>query len=241
MQIDWQKGLIPAIAQDESGEVLMLAYMNEEAFKLSCETGYAHYFSRSKKRIWKKGESSGNTQKIKQIMLDCDNDTILLKVEQIGAACHTGSRSCFFREIDMQSLGGNSRIPKQEKSRIPSANTPSYSVLDELYHTCLERKLSGDEATSYTAKLYKKAPNSYLKKIAEEACEFALAIKDFKAGAKGEHRENEPAYDIVYEGADVLYHMIVALADAGIHPEQLLNELRRREGLSGLAEKASRK
>ena len=135
---------------------------------------------------------------------------------------------------------GNSRIPS-ENSRIPSANTPSYGILDELYHTCLERKLSGDESTSYTAKLYKKAPNSYLKKIAEEACEFALAIKDFKAGAKGEHKETQPAYDIVYEGADVLFHMLVALADVGIHPEQLLNELRRREGLSGLIEKANRK
>ena len=230
MQIDWQKGLIPVVTQDENGEVLMLAYMNEEAFKLSCESGYAHYFSRSKNRIWKKGESSGNTQKIKQIKLDCDNDAILLKVEQIGAACHTGSHSCFFKELDIL-----------ENSKIPNANTPSYGILDELYHTCLERKLSGDESTSYTAKLYKKAPNSYLKKIAEEACEFALAIKDFKAGAKGEHKEAQPAYDIVYEGADVLFHMLVALADVGIHPEQLLNELRRREGLSGLIEKANRK
>ena len=230
MQIDWQKGLIPVVTQDENGEVLMLAYMNEEAFKLSCESGYAHYFSRSKNRIWKKGESSGNTQKIKQIKLDCDNDAILLKVEQIGAACHTGSHSCFFKELDIL-----------ENSRIPSANTPNYGILDELYHTCLERKLSGDESTSYTAKLYKKAPNSYLKKIAEETCEFALAIKDFKAGTKGEHKESKPAYDIVYEGADVLFHMLVALADVGIHPEQLLNELRRREGLSGLIEKANRK
>ena len=237
MQIDWQKGLIPVVTQDENGEVLMLAYMNEEAFKLSRESGYAHYFSRSKNRIWKKGESSGNTQKIKQIKLDCDNDAILLKVEQIGAACHTGSHSCFFKELDILE---NSRIPS-ENSRIPSANTPSYGILDELYHTCLERKLSGDESTSYTAKLYKKAPNSYLKKIAEEACEFALAIKDFKAGTKGEHKEAQPAYDIVYEGADVLFHMLVALADVGIHPEQLLNERRRREGLSGLIEKANRK
>lgn len=229
MQIDWQKGLIPVVTQDENGEVLMLAFMNEEAFRLSCESGYAHYFSRSKNRIWKKGESSGNTQKIKQIKLDCDNDAILLKVEQKGAACHTGSRSCFFKEFEGLA---NSRI---------SSQTPSYGVLDELYHTCLERRLSGDEATSYTAKLYKKAPNSYLKKIAEEACEFALAIKDFKAGAKGEHKEAEPAYDIVYEGADVLFHMIVALADVGIHPEQLLNELARREGVSGLVEKSQRK
>ncbi len=230
MQIDWQKGLIPVVTQDENSEVLMLAYMNEEAFKLSCESGYAHYFSRSKNRIWKKGESSGNTQKIKQIKLDCDN----------------GSHSCFFKELDILENSRipseeNSRIPSEENSRIPSANTPSYGILDELYHTCLERKLSGDESTSYTAKLYKKAPNSYLKKIAEEACEFALAIKDFKSGTKGEHKEAQPAYDIVYEGADVLFHMLVALADAGIHPEQLLNELRRREGLSGLIEKANRK
>ncbi len=251
MQIDWQKGLIPVVTQDENGEILMLAYMNEEAFKLSCQSGYAHYFSRSKNRIWKKGESSGNTQKIKQIKLDCDNDAILLKVEQIGAACHTGSHSCFFKELDIL---GSSKIPGEnyrffsknsrifsENSKIPSANTPSYGILDELYHTCLERKLSGDETTSYTAKLYKTAPNSYLKKIAEEACEFALAIKDFKAGSKGEHKETQPAYDIVYEGADVLFHILVALADVGIHPEQLLNELRRREGLSGLIEKANRK
>ena len=124
MQIDWQKGLIPVVTQDENGEVLMLAYMNEEAFKLSCESGYAHYFSRSKNRIWKKGESSGNTQKIKQIKLDCDNDAILLKVEQIGAACHTGSRSCFFKELDILE---NSRIPS-ENSRIGSEN----QVLDKL-------------------------------------------------------------------------------------------------------------
>ncbi|MDY3672939.1 MAG: phosphoribosyl-AMP cyclohydrolase, partial [Campylobacter sp.] len=165
MQIDWQKGLIPVVTQDENGEVLMLAYMNEEAFKLSCESGYAHYFSRSKNRIWKKGESSGNTQKIKQIKLDCDNDAILLKVEQIGAACHTGYHSCFFKELDILENSRipsekKSRIPSEENSRIPNANTPSYGILDGLYHICLERKLSGDESTSYTAKLYKKAPNS---------------------------------------------------------------------------------
>ena len=160
MQIDWQKGLIPVVTQDENGEVLMLAYMNEEAFKLSCESGYAHYFSRSKNRIWKKGESSGNTQKIKQIKLDCDNDAILLKVEQIGAACHTGSHSCFFKELDIL---GNSRIPS-ENSRIPSANTPSYGILDELYHTCLERKLSGERALATQPNSTKKPQTHILKK-----------------------------------------------------------------------------
>jgi len=103
-KIDFNKsnGIIPVIAQDfKTGDVLMLAYMNEEAFKLTQSTGYAHYWSRSKNRIWKKGESSGHIQIVKQIYLDCDSDTLLLKVNQVGeAACHEGYRSCFFRLID---------------------------------------------------------------------------------------------------------------------------------------------
>ena len=97
---DFSKGLIPAIAQDEAtGEVLMLAYMNEEAWQKTLETGEAHYWSRSRKCLWHKGGTSGNIQKVHSIRLDCDNDTILLRIEQIGdAACHTGRRSCFYRE-----------------------------------------------------------------------------------------------------------------------------------------------
>jgi phosphoribosyl-AMP cyclohydrolase len=103
-KIDFGKsgGIVPAIAQDfNAGDVLMLAYMNEEAFKLTQSTGYAHYYSRSGNRIWKKGESSGHVQIVKEIYLDCDSDTILLKVIQVGdAACHEGYRSCFFRRIE---------------------------------------------------------------------------------------------------------------------------------------------
>jgi len=102
--IDFKKsgGIVPAIVQDFlTGEVLMLAYMNDESFKLTQSTGFAHYWSRSKNRIWKKGESSGNVQIIKEIYLDCDSDTVLMKVNQIGeAACHEGYRSCFFRRIE---------------------------------------------------------------------------------------------------------------------------------------------
>ncbi len=101
--IDFEKnkGIIPVIIQDfETGDVLMLAYMNDEAFSLTQSTGHAHYWSRSKKRIWKKGESSNHIQIVKEIYLDCDSDTILLKVDQIGgAACHEGYRSCFFKQI----------------------------------------------------------------------------------------------------------------------------------------------
>ncbi|MGQ9630550.1 MAG: phosphoribosyl-AMP cyclohydrolase [bacterium] len=110
MEIDFQKedGLIPAIAQDfATGEVLMLAYMNREAWEKTLETGRAHYWSRSRNSLWLKGESSGNIQIVKEIFIDCDNDAILLKVEQVGgAACHTGYRSCFYRKVE----GGETKI-----------------------------------------------------------------------------------------------------------------------------------
>lgn len=99
------KGLIPAIAVDnDGGEVLMFAWMNEESLNLSLQTGYAHYYSRSRKKIWKKGETSGNTQKIQEIRVDCDQDVLMLKVIQEGdsLACHTNRYSCFYRKLDLQ-------------------------------------------------------------------------------------------------------------------------------------------
>ena len=104
-----KQGVIPAIAQDyENGEILMLAYMNEEAFELTIQSGIVHYFSRSRNKIWKKGETSGNLQELKEMRLDCDTDTLLLKVNQIGAACHEGYRSCFFRVLE----NGDFRVDK---------------------------------------------------------------------------------------------------------------------------------
>ncbi|MFV0481497.1 MAG: bifunctional phosphoribosyl-AMP cyclohydrolase/phosphoribosyl-ATP diphosphatase HisIE [Campylobacteraceae bacterium] len=220
MKIDWSKTpLVPAIAQDiVTNEVLMLAYMNEEAFNLSQQTGIAHYFSRSKQRIWKKGESSGNIQNIKEMILDCDADTILLKVEQIGVACHTGHKSCFFTDAF---------TCKEKNENIDTQTILHYGVLDKLYHTILERKNANPE-TSYVAKLLSKGENSYLKKVVEEAGEFTFAVKD--------NKENE----IIYEGADLLFHMLVALGDKNIHPDRLEQELARRFGLSGIEEKNNR-
>jgi len=103
IKIDWEKqgGLLPAIAQDaNTKEVLMLAYVNKDALKLTFETGYAHYYSRSRDQLWKKGETSGHVQKIIDVFLDCDGDTILYMVDQTGVACHTGERTCFFTRID---------------------------------------------------------------------------------------------------------------------------------------------
>ncbi|NPA55052.1 MAG: bifunctional phosphoribosyl-AMP cyclohydrolase/phosphoribosyl-ATP diphosphatase HisIE [Epsilonproteobacteria bacterium] len=219
IKIEWEKngGLIPVIVQDyETGEVLMLAYMNEEALKLTQQTKFAHYFSRSRNKLWKKGESSGHTQEVKEILIDCDNDTLLLKVKQNGVACHTGRKSCFFTNLE-----NNEEVLKVEKEI-------EYNFLDNLYHTLLDRK-NADKNSSYVASLYHKGENSILKKVVEEAGEFSFAIKDNDKG------------EIIYEGADLLFHALVALAYKNIHPEAILNELKRREGISGIEEKNSRK
>ncbi len=220
-KVDWEKSdLIPVIAQDfESNEVLMLAYMNKEALSLTLETGLAHYFSRSKQRIWKKGESSGNIQKVKEAYIDCDNDTLLLKIEQVGgAACHTGRRSCFFTKLDTGEI----------VSEADAAQTAQYSVIDKVYHVVLERK-KADPESSYVASLFAKGENSILKKVVEEAGEFCFAVKD------------DDEKEIVYEAADLAFHVLVALGEKNIDPDRIKQELERRFGLSGIEEKKMRK
>jgi phosphoribosyl-ATP pyrophosphohydrolase/phosphoribosyl-AMP cyclohydrolase len=219
-KIDWAKSdLIPVIAQDhETNEVLMLAYMNKEALSLTLQTKKAHYFSRSKQRIWMKGESSGNIQNIKDIYIDCDNDTLLLKIDQIGgAACHTGRKSCFFTKLESDEI-----ISEVDESAISN-----YSVIDKLYHTILERK-GADPKSSYTASLLDKGENSYLKKVVEEAGEFCFAVKD------------DDESEIIYEASDLVFHTLVALADKNISPDRIKQELARRFGMSGIEEKESR-
>ncbi len=219
-KIDWQKmnNLIPVVTQDVStNEVLMLAYMDKEALSLTISTKQAHYFSRSKQRIWKKGESSGHLQNVKNIMLDCDNDTLLLKVEQIGVACHTGRKSCFFTDLETNETVSNVEVN----------TTSAYGVIDTLYHVIQSRKNDNPE-TSYTAKLLKGKQNSMLKKVVEEAGEFSFAIKD------------NDTEEIIYEAADLMYHCLVALSSKDINPDRVKQEIARRFGLSGIEEKNSR-
>ena len=220
-KIEWKKmdDLIPVITQDSSSnEVLMLAYVNKEALELTLKTGFAHYFSRSKQRIWKKGESSNHTQEIVDIFLDCDNDTLLFKVIQEGVACHTGRKSCFFTNIQNEKI--------VEDVLVDTSKT--YSVIDSLYHTIQERK-NEDTTKSYTAKLLKGDTNSMLKKIVEEAGEFCFAIKD----------KNKD--EAIYEAADIAYHILVAMASLNIDPDRVKQELKRRFSISGIEEKNSRK
>jgi len=219
MQIDWNRhDLLPAIAQDsETNSVLMLAYMNEEAYNLTLETGYAHYYSRSRKRIWKKGESSGHTQRIVDLLIDCDADTILMKVIQKGAACHTGRESCFFTSV----TSGGKIVHDQiaDTSEI-------YGIVDTLYHTILERR-GKDGEKSWTAKLLSDR-DLLIEKIREEAGELCEAI------------ENESDERVISEAADLLYHSLVGLGYREVTPDRVRQELSRRFGKSGIEEKASR-
>lgn len=218
-KVDWQKiSLLPVVVQDvESNEVLMMAYMNKEALLLSLSTKTAHYFSRSKQRIWKKGESSGHTQEIRSFYIDCDNDTLLIKVVQHGVACHTGRRSCFFTELESGEIQSQAEVSSEAL----------YGVIDTLYHTIQERK-NADPESSWTAKLLSKGDNTILKKVVEEAGEFSFAYKD-----------NDEA-EMIYEAADLTYHMLVALAAKNISPDRVKQELARRFNMSGIAEKESR-
>ena len=218
-RIDWQKQkLLPVIVQDgTTNEVLMMAYMDKEALRLSLETKTAHYFSRSKQRIWKKGESSRHTQEIEEFLLDCDNDTLLIKVKQNGVACHTGRKSCFFTRLEN----------KESVHDVEVDTTAAYGVIDTLYHTIQERK-NADPSTSWTAKLFSKGENTILKKVIEEAGEFTFAYKDDDEG------------EMIYEAADLTYHMLVALANKNISPDRIEQELARRFGISGIEEKSSR-
>ena len=219
-RVDWEKQeLLPVIVQDNStNEVLMMAYMNQEALGLSLTTKIAHYFSRSKQRIWKKGESSGHIQKILSFFIDCDNDTLLMKVHQEGVACHTGRKSCFFTELQSGDITSTVEV-----------NTEMvYGVIDTLYHTIQERK-NADPTTSWTAKLLSKGENTILKKVVEEAGEYCFA-----------HKDNDE-HEMVYEAADLTYHMLVALASKNISPDRIKQELARRFSMSGIAEKNARK
>ncbi|MGZ8546204.1 MAG: bifunctional phosphoribosyl-AMP cyclohydrolase/phosphoribosyl-ATP diphosphatase HisIE, partial [Sulfuricurvum sp.] len=191
--------------------------MNRESLELSLSTKVAHYFSRSKQRLWKKGESSGHLQHIERFLLDCDNDTLLIIVRQEGVACHTGRKSCFFTDIESNEIISEPQID----------TVSTYGIIDELYHTILERRNS-DPETSWTAKLLSKGDNAILKKVVEEAGEFAFAVKD------------DDEDEIIYECADLVYHVLVALGHKNISPDRIKQELVRRVGVSGISEKNSR-
>lgn len=182
-----ENGLIPAIAQDiATGKVLMLAYMNEESINLTLETKIAHYYSRSRQAIWKKGETSGNIQKVEGFYYDCDGDTILLKVNQTGVACHTGSYSCFFNKVMEDEISEN--------------------VLEKLYEVILNRKENPKEG-SYTNYLFQEGIDKILKKIGEESSEVIIGAKNSREELIYE------ASDLVYHLMVLLVNQGIPLGD----------------------------
>ena len=194
------EGLVPVITQSfYTGKVLMQAYANKEAIEKTIKTGYATYYSRSRKELWVKGETSGNKQKIVKIKIDCDGDSILYLVKDYGVACHTGEESCFFRDINLK---------KEEK---PDA----YEIFHALYEKLLQRKLEKPEG-SYVAKLFEKGSDKIIQKIGEEAIETVIALK------------NRNKEEIIYEASDLIFHLIVALVDSGVKIEELQDELLKR-------------
>ncbi len=217
-------GLIPCITQDAAnGEVLMLAYMNATALENTLRTGKVHYYSRSRGKQWMKGESSGNTQQVREIRYDCDGDTLLIKVEQRGAACHTGRRSCFFTVADGDELRCDGEVD--------GATATAYAqqdILDAVYHVIQDRRRNPSEK-SYVHSLFTKGLDKILSKIGEEATETAVA-------GKGGDRD-----EVVYEVADLFFHTLVLLGYYDLPPERIYAELRRRFGMSGIEEKQSRK
>lgn len=193
-------GHVTVVVQDyKTDEVLMVAYMNEEAYNMTLKTGKMTYFSRSRQELWIKGETSGNYQYVKSLTADCDKDTILAKVSQIGAACHTGSHSCFFNEI----------MAKEYEESNP------LKVFEQVFDVIKDRKVHPKEG-SYTNYLFDKGIDKILKKLGEEATEIVIAAK------------NPNANEVKYEISDFLYHMMVLMAEKDVTWEEITTELAQR-------------
>ena len=195
------RGLVPGIVQDAgNGRVLMLAYVNQEALEAMRRTGQAHFWSRSRNELWRKGATSGNTMAVRRIRADCDGDALLIEVAPAGPACHTGAVSCFATEDDTGLMG--------------------FASLENLAVVIAERAEKRPEG-SYTAHLLKGGVDAVARKVIEEAGETALAAKDHACGDADDLRLAE-------EAADLLYHLLVLLAEREVSAQRVLEVLRNR-------------
>jgi phosphoribosyl-ATP pyrophosphohydrolase/phosphoribosyl-AMP cyclohydrolase len=200
-KVNFEKGngLVPAVVQDASnGRVLMQAYMNEEALRLTLASGKTHFWSRTKGRLWLKGEESGYHSLVQNAVLDCDDDAILFKVQQIGPVCHTGEESCFYKPIK-----------PEEAQRVDA------KIVERIFEVIKER-IRNPTQKSYVSSLTAKGEDAVLQKIGEEAVEIILAAKE------------DNSKEIAHEAADVLFHIMVLFAQKGINLSRLFEELERR-------------
>ncbi len=206
-----QEGLIPAVIEDQQGKVLMLAYMNQESLEKTLETGVTWFYSRSRKKLWQKGETSGNVQHVISIAADCDYDALLIKVKQEGlGACHEGYESCFHNVVEKD---------KDKDSDSTSARSVfdpkavyGVQVLQQIYNIITDRQNNPKEG-SYTNYLFHEGIDKILKKVGEEAAEVIIAAK------------NQEQYELIYEVSDLIYHLWVLLVEKGIKLDEIWQEL----------------
>jgi len=193
-------GLIPAIVQNyKTGKVLMLGYMNQEAFDKTLETNQVWFYSRSRKTLWHKGETSGNVLTVAELRCDCDSDTLLVRAVPAGPTCHTGAESCFFQKVKEN----------------PDVEDFDSTILFRLYDVIAGRKENPVEG-SYTNYLLEKGIDKILKKVGEESAETIIAAK------------NNSKEEVIYETSDLFYHLLVMLFDRGVRPEDILRTLDKR-------------
>lgn len=218
-------GLVTAVAQDaRTGEVLMVAHMTRDALRRTLETGEAWYWSRSRGRLWRKGEQSGHTQRVAAVEADCDGDAVLLRVDAAGPACHTGHRSCFYRRIGQRdgepviepergpAPAGSEAHPARAPGEFTGARGPGAGILDEIAAVLAERRANPREG-SYTSRLFAEGLTRLNEKVMEEAAEVTRA-------ARKETRER-----VVQETADLWFHSLALLAFLGVDPDAVLVEL----------------
>ncbi|HTO09946.1 MAG TPA: bifunctional phosphoribosyl-AMP cyclohydrolase/phosphoribosyl-ATP diphosphatase HisIE [Candidatus Binatia bacterium] len=206
-----ERGLIPAVVQEaETGEVLMVAWMDRAAVARTLESGLTHFWSRSRQAPWRKGETSGHSQHVQGVYADCDADTLLVQVHQDGVACHTGARTCFFTALQGGEEGNPARVP------LPNNTGAAGNMLDRIERIVAERK-AAPSAGSYVAGLLAKGEAAVCRKIGEEAVEVVTAA----LGGEGDRR-------VVEEVADLWFHTLVLLGERSIPLRDVLEELARR-------------
>jgi phosphoribosyl-ATP pyrophosphohydrolase/phosphoribosyl-AMP cyclohydrolase len=200
------EGLVPAVVQDErDGRILMVAYMDREALDATLSSGDVHFHSRSRGRLWKKGETSGNVLRLRSLAVDCDGDALLVTVDPVGPTCHRGTRSCFDADGSSEERG------------------QGFAFLEELWSTIAERAETRPEG-SYTAKLLAGGVDAVGRKVTEEATEVLLAAKNAEAEGIGP-TAGERRADLAGESADLLYHLLVLLAERDLQPADVIDVL----------------
>ena len=228
--VSWgPSGLVPAVVQDAAdGRVLMVAYVDAEALAATLAGGEVHFHSRSRDRLWRKGETSGNVLRLVDLALDCDGDALLFQVEPVGPTCHRGTRSCFDSATASAAVEGNARTAVTAPvtaAAAPTSAAQGFAWLETLWAT-IDSRAGTDPAASYTARLLAGGVDAPARKVAEEATEVLMAAKDDAVAAIDRRDKTRDA--LTGEVADLLYHTLVVLRERGLPPSEVIARLRER-------------